>query len=242
MDVYWLEQTQADVPAGADDWLSASEAIRLNDMRIAKRRADWRLGRWTAKRVLAAYLDVPGDSQAFTGIEIRPAPSGAPEVFVANKAAALTISLSHRGGTAICAVAVSGAALGCDLEMIEPRSDAFVTDYFTTEEQALVARASAADRSRLMALLWSAKESTLKALQSGLRLDTRSVVVSPDDASFDRNGWRALKVRHTDGRVFHGWWQHTDNILRTLVADPPPDAPIPLQIPAYSPDRAFRCA
>jgi hypothetical protein len=29
MDVYWLEQTQADVP-GADDWLSASEAIRLD--------------------------------------------------------------------------------------------------------------------------------------------------------------------------------------------------------------------
>jgi hypothetical protein len=48
MDVYWLEQTQADVP-GADDWLNASEAIRLNDMRIAKRRADWR-----ATRALAA--------------------------------------------------------------------------------------------------------------------------------------------------------------------------------------------
>lgn len=48
MDVYWLEQTQADVP-GADDWLNASEAIRLNDMRIAKGRADWR-----ATRALAA--------------------------------------------------------------------------------------------------------------------------------------------------------------------------------------------
>jgi hypothetical protein len=53
MDVSWLEQTQADVP-GADDWLSASEAILLNDRRIAKCRADWRLGRWTAKRALVA--------------------------------------------------------------------------------------------------------------------------------------------------------------------------------------------
>jgi hypothetical protein len=37
MDVYWLEQTRPDVPAD-NNWLSASEALRLNDMRIAKRR------------------------------------------------------------------------------------------------------------------------------------------------------------------------------------------------------------
>ena len=50
---------------------------------------------------------------------------------------------------------------------IEPRSDAFVADYFTIEEQALVARASAADRDRILALLWSGKESALKALREG---------------------------------------------------------------------------
>jgi len=32
--------------------------------------------------------------------------------------------------------------IGCDLEVVEPRSDAFVADYFTSEEQALIARAS----------------------------------------------------------------------------------------------------
>jgi 4'-phosphopantetheinyl transferase len=54
MDVYWLDQTQADVPAG-DEWLCAREAACLARLRFAKRRADWRLGRWTAKRALAAY-------------------------------------------------------------------------------------------------------------------------------------------------------------------------------------------
>ncbi|HME32323.1 MAG TPA: 4'-phosphopantetheinyl transferase superfamily protein [Terriglobales bacterium] len=247
--MYWLEQAEADVPA-ENDWLSASEAARLNAMRFAKRRADWRLGRWTAKRAVAAYLDVPGHSQALANIEIRPAASGAPEVFVLKTAAPATISLSHRDGTALCAVAPSGTALGCDLELIETRSDGFVADYFTAEEQALVARVSSEDRPRLLALLWSAKESALKALHEGLRLDTRSLTVSPIEAlrsqnqnkdeslddpalSFpqDRdNVWHPLQVCCTDGQVFHGWWQQTGPLLRTLVAAPPPFPPIPLII------------
>ena len=132
MDVFWLEQSEADLPAG-DDWLSAGEVDRLTTMRVPKRRADWRLGRWTAKRALSAYLNLPGHHQALTDIEIRPAPSGAPEAFIANRPASAAISLSHCNGNAICAVAAFGTALGCDLELVEPRSDAFVADYFTVE-------------------------------------------------------------------------------------------------------------
>lgn len=249
MDVYWLEQAEADVPA-ENDWLSASEAARLNAMRFAKRRADWRLGRWTAKRAVAAYLDVPGYLQALANIEIRPAASGAPEVYILNTAAPATISLSHRDGAALCMIAPSGTALGCDLELIETRSDAFVADYFTAEEQALVARVSLEDRPRLLALLWSAKESALKALHEGLRLDTRSLAVRPiealkgrtqdKDESLDNaalsfpqasdNVWHPLQVCYTDGQVFHGWWQKTDPLLRTLVAAPPASPPIPLAV------------
>ena len=129
--------------------------------------------------------------------------------------------------------------MGCDLEMIEPRSDAFIADYFTAEEQALVARASAADRSRLLALLWSAKESALKALHEGLRLDTRSVIVNPLDESCDLNGWSPLQVRCAGGRFSSGWWQQTGNIVRTVVPNPPPDSPIPLKIPALLFRRCF---
>ncbi len=129
IDVHWLEQSEADVPA-ENDWLSAAESLRMNAMRFAKRRNDWRLGRWTAKRALAVYLDLPSHPQALADIEIRPAASGAPEVFVENKPAAITISLSHRGGIAACAIAQSDTELGCDLEIVEPRTDSFVTDYF----------------------------------------------------------------------------------------------------------------
>ena len=237
--VYWLEQTLADVPA-EDDWLEASESICLKGMRFAKRRADWRLGRWTAKCAVASFLNFPTDAQGLAQIEIRPASSGAPEVFIANEPAAVAVSISHSSGTAVCAVAMSGVELGCDQEVIEARSEAFVSDYFTESEQALVARVCAAERSRLVTLLWSAKESALKALREGLRLDTRSVTVSPINGAFNLNGWSPLQVRCADGRSFHGWWQQGNGIVRTLVANPPPDSPILLPAPTRFSDCASR--
>jgi 4'-phosphopantetheinyl transferase len=242
MKVYWLEQTAADVPV-ENDWLSANETVCLNAMRFLKRRADWRLGRWTAKCALSIHLDVPAHAQVFQKMEIRAAPSGAPEAFFGNQRSAVSLSLSHRDGIAICAVSKSGVEMGCDLETVEPRSGAFIADYFTLEEQALVAGTSAADRDRLLALLWSAKESALKALHAGLRLDTRSVIVDPLGESFDLHGWTPLWVRFTGDRstaeqVFHGWWQQADNIVRTVVANPPPDPPIPVYISAHFFDSA----
>jgi 4'-phosphopantetheinyl transferase superfamily protein len=147
--------------------------------------------------------------------------------------------------------------LSSDLEIIEPRSDAFAADYFTAEEQALVAQACAPDRLRLLALIWSGKESALKALREGLRLDTRCVIVTPVDAlrrgaedpeahleapvlSFQPlcspDTWRPMHVRYAGGQIFHGWWQHSGNLLRTLVAAPPTPPPILLETcPGWEP-------
>jgi 4'-phosphopantetheinyl transferase len=241
MDVYWLEQTEAEVPL-ENDWLSAGELARLDALRFPKRRADWRLGRWTAKCALAAHLGVPALPRVLAEMEVRPAPSGAPEAFLANQPAPATISLSHRSGVSMCAVARHGVKLGCDLEMVEPHSDAFVEDYFTDGERELIARASASDRSRLLALLWSGKESTLKALHEGLRLDTRCVVVNQNGGSYDLNGWGRLHVVYAGHRAFHGWWRHAGGMLRTLIAEPRPNPPVHLQAPAYRSDYVGRCA
>lgn len=240
MNVYWLEQIQGDVPPG-NDWLSASETACQQALRFAKRRADWTLGRWTAKCAVASYLNLPALPVVLAKVEIITSSSGAPEAFVGERPAPVAISLSHRDGRAICAVAEFGVELGCDLEVVEPHGDSFLSDYFTAEEQALVSRAPAANQTRLMTLLWSAKESTLKALKAGLRLDTRSVMISPE-SSFDVNGWSPAQARYTDGRIFHGWWRHRDNILRTLVANVPFGAPISLKLKANPADRASRCA
>jgi 4'-phosphopantetheinyl transferase len=217
MHVYWLQQSEANVPFG-NDWLSSNEFLRLNRMRFAKRRADWRLGRWTAKNAVARYLKLPDELDSLAEIEILSTSSGAPRVFLSHNPADITISLSHRDGAAACAVAGAGVALGCDLEMIEPHSDAFLADYFSTEEQTLIA--AVADRDLLVALLWSAKESALKALHTGLRLDTRRVIVRLGNESARHAAWSPLQVRHTGSQFFDGWWQQSGTLIRTVVADP----------------------
>ncbi len=231
MDVYWLEQTQEDLPA-EDFWLSAAEIARMNSMRFPKRRADWRLGRWTAKRAFAAYLDIPAHTRLLLDTEIRPNASGAPELFFANELAEVSISITHCGGRAACAIAGSDVVLGCDMETIEPRSDRFIADYFTREERAFIAQTPAADGPRVVALLWSAKESALKALQEGLRLDTRSVAVTlVDPGIHGEDGWYPLHVRAQSGELFRGWHQcNGHEFVRTMVAVPRPAPPILLKI------------
>ncbi len=247
MRVYWLEQTDKDVPLD-DSWLCPNEVTCLRNLRFAKRRADWRLGRWTAKRALCACLDWPPYPQILARIEIRAAPSGAPEAIVAGLGTPLVISLSHRSGTALCTVSEAGLMLGCDLEVIEPRTQDFVLDYFTAEEQSWAARTPSSERPEIVTLLWSAKESALKALQQGLRLDTRSVMVSQMAGAPDLDGWSPLRIGCTDGRVFQGWWRSADGVVRTVAADSTAGSPIRMalsEIPfplAQAFDLTVRCA
>jgi len=222
--IHWLTQTSLD-PPGGEEWLTAGERATLARLHVAKRRSDWLLGRWTAKRALAASL---GGVSRLGRLEVRAAESGAPEVFLDGRAAPLTLSLSHAAGRGLCAVAAAGVALGCDLERIESRGRAFVADYFTDDEQRAIAAAPVPDRAYIVTLLWSAKESALKALREGLRLDTRSVAATVvGECSVD--GWCPLSVRHGDsGRVFRGWWRREGGCMLTIVADPPPRPPISL--------------
>lgn len=228
MTVHWLEQSEANVPP-EDDWLSTAERERLARLRIPKRRNDWRLGRWTAKQTAAAWLGLPVSPLVLAQIAVVAAPDGAPEVFLGHRPAALSLSLSHRAGTALCAVAPTGS-LGCDLEIMEARSDAFVADYLTEEEQARQARADAEERERLLAILWSAKESALKALRVGLRMDTREIAVVFPAGAPDVSGWGALEVRARDGKKFQGWWQESGDFVRTVVAETMPQPPIRLRL------------
>jgi 4'-phosphopantetheinyl transferase len=226
--VHWLLLAAADVPA-TDEWLAPAERARLAELRVPARRADWRLGRWTAKRAVAARLPPSGPPPSPAAVEVRPAADGAPQVLVGGSPAPLAISLSHRAGMAVCMVAPAGAALGCDLELVAPRSDAFVADYLTVPERAAVQSAAAAEQPLLVTLVWSAKESMLKALRTGLRLDTRWVAVD-QPAAAGPGRWRPLTVRHpATGQAAHGWWRHDAGRVLTMVATPPPAVPRPIQ-------------
>ena len=160
---------QGDRPAKLD-WLAPGERSRAQALGIPWRREDFLLGRWAAKRLLSTVLGcAPGP-----GLEIRAAASGRPEVLLDGQPLRLSLSLSHRQGMALAALDDAGSPLGVDLEAVEPRSDAFVRDYFTHKEIAAVA---AGERDLIANLIWSAKESALKALGVGLTMDTRAVEV-----------------------------------------------------------------
>ncbi len=215
----WLIRCRADVPAG-DGWLGPTERDVLARLRIAPRREAWRLGRWTAKSAASAFLGLPP-----VRIEILAAPDGAPEVWVGGERAAVSLSLSHRAGRALAVVAAAPAVVGCDLEVVEPRSGAFVREWLAPPEQALVAGLADAARARTVNGLWTAKEAVAKVRREGLRLDVRHAVV---DIPPPGPGWRALRVRW-DGRTTAGWWRDEPGWVMAVAGTPAPAQPCPLE-------------
>jgi 4'-phosphopantetheinyl transferase len=219
----WLSCSLADVPDD-DVWLTPREHATLSELRFAPRRDDWRLGRWTAKQAVRAWLDMNSGVSSHETLEIIAADDGAPEAFLAGRAAPVAVSLSHREQLAVCVVALAGTRVGCDLEAVEPRSDLFVGDWFTPEERAVVDAASAGARSLVTALIWSGKESALKALREGLRLDTRDAVVrlGPSFDHCGHEGWAPFSVVLADQRCsFAGRWRRHLGDVITIVAPAP---------------------
>jgi 4'-phosphopantetheinyl transferase len=216
----WLIRSLADVPSD-NGWLAASELEVLAGLRVAKRRSDWRLGRFTAKAAMAGWLGV-----APLRLEIATAPDGAPEARLDGRPARASLSLSHRAGRALAVVGDADAAVGTDLELIEPRSQAFLSDWLTPAEQALVARAGAPGRDLVANLLWTAKEAAAKVRREGLRLDVRYAVATPDGLGCAIGEWRPLSVTWTDGggRVT-GWWRAEADWVMAVAGEPPPGAP-----------------
>jgi len=212
-----------------EGWLSAAEVARAAQMRYTKRRTEYLVARWTAKEAVARVFGLDGwtagQYAAWARIEVRHHVTGAPELYLDGRPVDLGISLTDRAGWAVCLLGLQAGAVGCDLELVEPRSPAFVHDYLTPDEQDFVARAMDEDARQVAAnLLWSAKESVLKVLRTGLRRDTRSVQVTLGPVA-DRTGWAPLSARTTEGTTFPGWWRRFGQFVLTVAtseATPPP--------------------
>ena len=160
-------------------------------------------------------------------IEVSNRPSGAPAVVVDGVESGLDVSLSDRAGWAVCLVGVRLGRLGCDLEIVENRSAGFLAEFLTPAEQEYVASQPGSDRDLASNLIWSAKESGLKVLQTGLRRDTRSVQVVIG-GPVGTTGWSRLDVRVAEGGVLPGWWRRAGSFLVTVAAEAPLPPPAPL--------------
>ncbi|MEW6737572.1 MAG: 4'-phosphopantetheinyl transferase superfamily protein [Acidobacteriota bacterium] len=224
--IYWLMQTSADLPQDLS-WLSNREIDLMNRFRFTKRQNDWLLGRWTAKRAFAYYSADFNSLDSYKEIEVISNLKGAPELFLSGRSMSVSISISHREEHSICMLVAEATCLGADLELIESRSEQFLQDYFTLKERESVYNAPEAYHKMLVCLLWSAKESALKASQEGLRVDTRSVEVYPIDFR-SISGWQQLEVLDINrGISLKGWWKRKEDLLITtvcsLLSSPPID-------------------
>ncbi len=225
--VYWFIQGTSDVPR-ENDWLTGDERARYAAMAVEKRREEWRLGRWTSKRAVSTYLAGAAERLDPASLDIRAAADGAPQVLLHGEPGPVSISISHRAGFCLCAVAASDVPVGCDLEVIEPHSSEFIADYFAIEERSLLLRVLPVDHPLFVSLIWSAKESALKVVRKGLRRDTRSVIVQLDPERAG-DGWLPLAIRCVESsRWFHGWWQAIGGFVLTVSAAVATDKPIDL--------------
>ncbi len=220
--ITWLACGE-DEPPATNDWMSEKDRRRIGAMRYTKRHDEARLSRWTAQRAVSLSLGPPSTLE---DVEIGNRSSGAPFATVPG-GDVVAISSTDRAGWAVCAVQREGAGLGCDLELVEPRTDAFVRDYFTRFEQMTVIDSD--HSSDLTAnLIWSAKESALKVLETGLRRDTRSVEVRFEPQGV---GWKPLVVTTMEGAGFDGWWDRFGVFVLTIVAARPAGPPLTLVEP-----------
>lgn len=228
VEVRWLSRGLDDVPAG-NGWLSPLEAERLAAMRYAKRSSEFLVSRMTSKQAIAHAVGLPHeDPTALRRIEVRRKPTGAPTPFVDGAPTGLAMSSTDRADRAVCVVGQgAGVAIGCDLELVEDRSAGFVASYLTPAEQQTVAQA--ADGALTANLLWCAKESALKVLETGLRRDTRTVEVRLGTEVVD--GWTALEVHPVEGGVFPGWWRREGEFLLSVAANVPIAPPVAYEEP-----------
>lgn len=227
----WLALGEDALPPDGD-WLASGEAAIAAGLRYTKRRNEFLLRRLVAKRAVALVTGRPTDPATLAGIEVRNVADGAPYVCAEGAALDLGVSISDRAGWAVCVTSPPAGRpgflpVGCDLELVEPRSPGFVGDFLTAAEQRLVGACAAGDERDAMAnLIWSAKESALKVLGTGLRRDTRSVEV--DAGAPGGDGWGALTVRCSDGAVFPGWWRREGRFVLTVATREPGPAPVAL--------------
>jgi len=235
--IHWLIESALDLQEKPEWFLSKAEQEKYASFRSKKRRDEWLLGRWTAKRLLQAMLLGRDDYLvALDAIEIANDADGAPfatcnPLLVSGRApqsVAWNLSLSHSREHALCAISPlfvgegAGERLGADLEYIEPRAGNFVGDYFTAREIARVNASAPAQRDIVVNAIWSAKEAALKALRKGLSVDTRAVEISIAPFQDASEQWTRFEIELcADARRGLGEYELGDHAL-----DDHKDAPL----------------
>lgn len=209
--IAWVDHAAGGLIPPPATFLTPTEQVQADTLRFARRREEWLLGRWTAARLIEGIPDL-------RGAVLKNETSGAPYFERNGKHLPGCVSLSHRAGEGFCAYSRE-LQVGADVELVEPRSDAFIRDYFTIEEQQHGAEFTQNTRKIWANLIWSAKEAVLKTLRTGLRMDTCQVSIDLMGDIQIENCWQALEIKCSAAAgTWIGLWQRRGSHVFTLAA------------------------
>ncbi len=189
-------------------WFTEAELATAHEFAASKRADEWRAGRLAAKAAaIAAGADVTPLEVTVVNDE-----GGKPVLHLHGEAANYELSLTHRDGLAIAALAP--AALGIDLETVEERSAAWREEAFNDTEAPVASDDGAA------ACMWAAKEAVFKRIGTGLRSALRAWTVTPDGAG-------GATVNGPDGTFGVRFWDVEGRVLAVSLTefDPVTEAP-----------------
>lgn len=219
--IHWLIESAQDMQEKPEWFLSKTEQAKFATFQFDKRRDEWLLGRWTAKRLIQAMLLQQNEHVvALDAIEISNDADGVPSATRNAEPVTPNLSISHSFDHALCAA--SATVVGADLERIEPREQNLVNDFFTANEIARVNASAAETRNVIINAIWSAKEAALKALHKGLSVDTRVVEISIAPFENAPEQWTLFQINFASGDAawapMQGWWRVLDGFILTLAA------------------------
>lgn len=173
---------------------------------VATKRKDWLAGRYAAKKAVRHYLkkeyfqdiplrDIVIKSNKKEGVMFLTPPGEVEKE--------LCLNISHCGGRGVAILA--RGPVGVDIERTRCFRKEILNAFLTPKEQFFVERFISSEQDLLATLLWSFKESYLKALRKGLIIHPRTIEVVLDDK------WQFQELRH-NGQIVQveGLWRKFD--------------------------------
>ncbi len=224
-DIFWMVES---IPAILQDgqdvdirrYLSPDEIQTLNGLTIEKRRREWLAGRIAVKQLYTTLNETGGGKSSYS---VEREPSGAPYLTRNGSRISGMISISHSHGLAAVCYAPDYMRIGIDIEEVTNRDGAFLSDYFTDQEKAWVLSGESGNPNLQLNLIWSAKESILKCLASGLGTDPLRVEIKRSSVGHQSNSWQQLQGRSHTALGLQDWqlsWRTWQDSVLTLCFPP----------------------
>jgi 4'-phosphopantetheinyl transferase len=190
---------QSGMECQSADVLHAVETAKFNSFQSQKRKGDFLLGRYCAKKALQAL-----ESQ-LTLQEIHIDAGVFNQPVIKNPKSHYQVSISHTQSSAVALVFPEEQPMGVDVEMLSAESKAVLTGQFTDQENQLVL-AYRDHIQDIVTLLWTAKESLSKILKTGLTLALHLLEVKTFEKKEDYyvvtftyfNQYKSILITHND--------------------------------------------